>query len=69
MHTLASVGVIRMPTDGVLAILAPKHPTTAPPPITPTTTWGCTFLMSLAASTAAFEVLIAALARVFLVAA
>jgi hypothetical protein len=53
----------------VLAILAPKHPTTAPPPITPTTTSGFTFLMRRAASTAALEVLTAAFARVFLVAA
>ena len=69
VHTFASVGVIKIPTEGLFASLAARHPTTAPPPITPTTMSGSIFLHNLAVSIAALPVFKLALKRVFLVAA
>lgn len=50
VQTLASSGVISIPTAGTLAILAERQPTIAPPPMTPTTTSGSVRLISFRVS-------------------
>ena len=64
-----SVGVDTTPTDGIPAILAAKHPITAPPPIDPTIRSGFIFLYKLKASKTAWIVLNPPFIMVSLVAA